>query len=69
MGIKERKQRERAARSNLIIDSAEAVLLEKGLHAMTVDEIAEKAELSKPTIYAYFENKHEIHTAIMLRGI
>lgn len=68
MGIQERKQRERVARSNLIVDSAEAVLLEKGLHAMTVDEIAEKAELSKPTIYAYFENKHEIHTAIMLRG-
>ena len=43
--------------------------MEKGLQAMTVDEIAEKAELSKPTLYAYFENKHEIHTAIMLRAI
>ena len=69
MGIKERKERERAARRALIIDSADSVLLEKGLHEMTVDEIAERAELSKPTIYAYFKNKHEIHTAIMLRGL
>lgn len=68
MGIQERKKREREARRNLIIDSAESVLFEKGLHAMTVDEIAERAELSKPTIYVYFKNKHEIHTAIMLRG-
>lgn len=43
-----------------IIQASFLVFAEKGLQGSTMDEIAEKAGLSKPTLYSYFENKEEI---------
>lgn len=68
MGITERKARERARRRESIIDAAEKVILENGFEETTMDEIAEGAELSKGTLYLYFENKNEIYLAICQRG-
>jgi len=68
MGIAERKERERRLREEMILDAAEKVCLEKGFKGATVDEIAEKAELSKGTIYLYFESKELILMGIELRG-
>lgn len=68
MGITERKARERARRRDSIVDAAETVILEKGFEESTMDEIAEEAELSKGTLYLYFENKNEIYLAICQRG-
>lgn len=69
MGILERKEREKEQRRNDIIDAAERVFLEKGFENATVDHVAEEAELSKGTVYLYFNSKEELHFAINLRGM
>ena len=68
MGISERKERERERRRNEILDAAEEVIFKQGIDHATMDAIAEKAELSKATLYLYFESKEEIYFAIFLRG-
>jgi len=68
MGKEERKAREKERRRNQIIDAAERIIFSKGLEQATMDEIAEEAELSKGTIYLYFENKTELYLAITQRG-
>ena len=68
MGTAERKQREKLRRQEAIIDAAEQVILERGFEAATMDEIADKAELSKGTLYLYFKNKTALYLAICSRG-
>jgi AcrR family transcriptional regulator len=65
MGIEERKERERLARREAILEAAKAVFAEKGILGATVEEIAEHAEIGKGTIYLYFGVKEEIYTALM----
>jgi AcrR family transcriptional regulator len=40
-----------------ILDAASELLLEQGLHAMTMDEVAERAGVSKATIYRWWASK------------
>jgi TetR/AcrR family transcriptional regulator len=46
MGIAERKEREKQQRKAEIIQAAELVFFSKGFEHSTIDDIAEKAELS-----------------------
>lgn len=68
MGTEERKAREKQKRRNNILNAAEEVIFSKGLDQTTMDEIAEKAELSKGTLYLYFKNKNELYLAICEHG-
>ena len=68
MGIKERREREKEQRRNAIIDAAEDVFFAKGIDNATMDEVAEKAELSKGTLYLYFKSKEDLYLAINLRA-
>jgi AcrR family transcriptional regulator len=68
MGIPERKEREKEQRRNDILDAAEEVFFKKGIEPSTMDEVAEKAELSKGTLYLYFKSKEDIRFAIFQRG-
>ncbi len=68
MGTEERKAREKEERRNTIVDAAEQVIFSKGLEQATMEEIAEKAELSKGTLYLYFKNKNDLYMAICERG-
>lgn len=68
MGIEERKRREKKQRRETIIDAAEEVMFAKGVEQATMKEIADKAELSKGTLYLYFKNKNELYMAIAQRG-
>ena len=49
-----RRERERLARRAAMLDAALAVFSEKGYGGASVDEIAERAEFGKGTIYNYF---------------
>ncbi len=69
MGILERKEREKQMRHDMISDAAEAVFFEKGLRAATLDEIAERAEVSKGTIYLYFSSKEDLYCTLMTKGL
>ncbi len=68
MGTAERKEREKVHRKDEILNAAEKVFFEKGLALATMDEIAEKAELSKGTLYLYYKSKEDLYMAIICRG-
>ena len=69
MGIIERKEREKERRRNAIIDAAEEVFFSKGVEDATMDEVAERAELSKGTLYLYFKNKNDLFHGIIARAL
>ncbi len=61
-----RKERERLARRDAMLDAAQAVFAERGYANATLDEIAARAEFGKGTIYNYFEGgKEEILFALL----
>ena len=68
MGITERKEREKLHRKEEILNAAETVFFEKGLAASTMDEIADRAELSKGTLYLYYKSTEDLYMAIICRG-
>jgi AcrR family transcriptional regulator len=69
MGITERKQREKERRRRAIMEAAKEVFFSKGLPASTMDEIAEKAELSKGTLYLYFDSKEALYLSLVDEGL
>ena len=69
MGIEERKEREKQARRETIMESAREFFFTKGFNATTMDEIAYKAELSKGALYLYFASKEEIYVSVMNEGL
>jgi AcrR family transcriptional regulator len=69
MGIAERKERERQQRRNDILDAAERVFLSRDFANATVDDIASEAELSKATLYLYFDGKEDMYLAVHMRGM
>ena len=69
MGLEERRKRERENRKNAILKAARKLFLEKGFKTVTVESIARKAELSKGSIYLYYNSKEEIYTQILLSDI
>ena len=69
MGIIERKEREKEARRNQILDAAERVFQTKGVQPATMDDIAHDAEIAKGTIYLYYRNKDELQLGVMLRAM
>ncbi|MEX0609434.1 MAG: TetR/AcrR family transcriptional regulator [Balneolaceae bacterium] len=60
MGISERKEREKERKRALILEAAEEVIIEKGLDHLNMDEVAERAEVSKGSLYLYFKNKTDL---------
>lgn len=69
MGLEERRKRERESRRNAILKAARRLFFEKGFKSVTVESIARKAELSKGSIYLYYNSKEEIYTQILLIDI
>lgn len=63
-----RKEREREARREAILDAAARVFSRKNFFEATLDEIATEAELAKGTLYNYYKDKPDIFASLMLRG-
>ncbi len=59
-----RKQRDIAAREQLILDAARRMLVEDGYLNLTMDRIADAVEYSKGTIYQHFANKEDVVGAL-----
>jgi len=64
----QRRLREKEARRQSILDAASAVFLEWGISATTMDQIAERAELSKGALYLYFSSKQELCLALLVEA-
>lgn len=69
MGVVERRERERQARKNTVLDAARRLLLEKGFRGTTTKEIALQCELSEATLFFYFKNKDEILLSLLFESI
>ena len=54
-----RRERERLRRRQAMLRAAQSVFAEKGYAQATLDEIAERAEFGKGTLYNYFEGGKE----------
>src|SRR6201997_950924 len=50
-----------------ILDAAQQVFLKRGYQSASLDEIAEVAPASKPTIYAHFDGKEALFEAVVAR--
>ncbi|MEQ9309368.1 MAG: TetR/AcrR family transcriptional regulator [Balneolaceae bacterium] len=60
MGITERKEREREFKRASMLEAAEELILEKGLEHLNMDEVATRAEVSKGSLYLYFNSKTDL---------
>jgi len=60
LGIVERRKREKDLRREIAMDAAMAIYNEEGYHAITMEKIAERCEISRASLYLYFKNKDEI---------
>lgn len=69
MGIAERKEREKQQRRLEIISAAENVFFSQGYDNSTMDDIAQRVELSKGTLYLYFKGKDELLLEIAHKAI
>jgi AcrR family transcriptional regulator len=52
-----------------ILDAAQRVFLKRGYQSASLDEIAESAPASKPTIYAHFPGKEALFEAVVARVV
>jgi AcrR family transcriptional regulator len=57
---KERELHRKEENRDFILQAAEKIFVQKGYRLATVDDIAEKAQFSKATLYRYFESKSDI---------
>jgi len=69
VGTAERKEREKQRRRNDILDAAEEVFFEKGFRNATMDDVAEKAEVAKGTLYLHFKSREMLQIAINVRAM
>ena len=62
-----RRQRDLQRREDLILDAAEDLLSAHGYLGLNLDQLAERVEYSKGTIYNHFETKEDIVLALASR--
>jgi len=69
LGTQERRERERLARREQILEAAKEVFEEKGFLNATTEEIAQRAELAVGTLYRYFQSKEEMYISLLFESI
>ncbi|HEY1915779.1 MAG TPA: TetR/AcrR family transcriptional regulator [Streptosporangiaceae bacterium] len=55
----------RPARRRQLLGAAQKVFVSQGYHAAAMDEIAERAGVSKPVLYQHFPGKLELYLALL----
>jgi TetR/AcrR family transcriptional regulator, fatty acid metabolism regulator protein len=63
------KEKQRQEREALILQVAEEVLLERGYHETSMDEIASRVGIAKGTVYLHFPSKDDLIVAIFTRDM
>jgi outer membrane protein TolC/AcrR family transcriptional regulator len=61
------QERQRRLREDAVLDAAAELLAERGLAATSMDEIAARVGVSKPTLYQHFPSKDAVAVAVLLR--
>ena len=60
------RTRRRSAREAVILDAARQIIAETSYNAMTMDDLAARAHVSKPTLYQYFPSKEAVAVRAIL---
>lgn len=55
----------RSARRSQLLGAAQAVFVAQGYHAAAMDDIAERAGVSKPVLYQHFPGKLDLYLALL----
>ncbi len=55
----------RSARRAQLMEAAQSVFVEAGYHGAAMDEIAERANVSKPVLYQHFPGKLDLYLALL----
>ncbi|PLX32658.1 MAG: hypothetical protein C0600_01845 [Ignavibacteria bacterium] len=64
-----RKERERQHKRQDIVEAARHVFAMRGFATATLDEIAERAEFGKATLYNYFQSKEELFELVIADAV
>ena len=67
--IAERRGEEKERRRAEIVDAADALYAKKGWDAVTVEQVARSARLSRALVYVYFRDKEELLFAVGERAL
>jgi AcrR family transcriptional regulator len=67
--VEPRFERRKEARPGEILDAALDLFVERGFAAARLDDVAQRAGVSKGTVYLYFDSKEELFKAVIRSGI
>jgi len=62
----EKRKKEKENKRNNILKAARKLFFDRGFKAVTVDSIADRAGVSKGSIYLYFDSKEEIYAQVLI---
>ena len=65
MAIADRKKRAFEAREKLVIEQADELLMDRGYLGLNLDELANRVEYSKATLYHHFVSKEDLVLAVI----
>lgn len=63
------REQQREAKRHAVLSTAAQLFNEKGFHATSLDDIAARLQVSKPTLYYYVKNKDEILIECVRQGL
>lgn len=63
------RERQREAKRNAVLQAAAQLFNERGFHATSLDDIAARLNVTKPTLYYYVKNKDEILLQCVRQGL
>ena len=69
MSTAQRRAREKAQRREAILSAARDVFFEDGFKLATIEDVAARAEVSKGTIYLYFDSKDVLLSHLLIAGL
>ncbi len=69
MGPRKRREQERRARWEQIVDAASKVFSEKGYYRATIEDIENESSLTRGAIYYHFKGKEEIYIGVLAQAL
>ena len=67
--VRAKRERRKQARPGELLDAALELFVEKGYAATRVEEVAQRAGVSKGTLFLYFSSKQELFKAVVRENI
>lgn len=59
----------RGERREQLLEAASEVFVDRGYHAASMDEIADRAGVSKPVLYQHFSSKLDLYLAVLAQHV